>query len=356
MPRLRRLLAALCTVVLLSTGPAAAALPVPGPTIHSVDVYSVPTGPRPHVDYLTGRLLHTASGRMIPLPWPIRYQDSLELLGRGPDGWIVVYHHTARIFEVDRDGRAHLLFHYLQDQGYEGYSVVTLSTNHQLIAIRAAGQGGAFYTVYDLAGFVVGYRSWENGTLVAFRGRSIYFSRSVGLTHTRLVRWTMGRVPIDTGLRDVTLLDLAHHQFLRDVYAAPRYRDELATLPQPGTVRWSLCTDCHGQDLIARGFSPDGTKLAYFHGSSTGAPVEGETIRATSDGHVVTDLRFDARVWAQRWEDSLHLLVEVVDRQAGQSLYQAQKAVLRCGLGGRCTRVTTWQHHFILDYEPPGGL
>ena len=78
---------------------------------------AVPTGPHAQVDYLTGRLLHTASGRVIQLPWPKQYQDSLELLGRGPDRWIVVYHHTATIFEVTRDGTAHMLFHYNQDQG-----------------------------------------------------------------------------------------------------------------------------------------------------------------------------------------------------------------------------------------------
>ena len=335
---------------------ATATTPAPART-HTIDVLAVPTGAHARVDYLTGRLLHTASGRVIQLPWPRQYQDSLQLLGRGPDGWIVAYHHTATIFEVAGDGSAHLLFHYTQDGGYEGYSNLTLSTNHRLIAIRAADPSDvAHYTVYDLAGFVVGRHDWSFGWLVAFRGRSVYFPQRVSTTRTHLVRWTMGQSPVDTGLRGVTLLDLPHDRYLKQVYAAPRYLDKLAAVSSPARIRWSLCTDCHGQDLISRAFSPDGTRLAYFHGSSTGATTQGVTIRAASDGHVATDFGFNAKAWVERWEDSRHLLVEVIRPQPGQTLYQAPKAVLRCDLAGRCARVTTWQHHFILDYQPPGGL
>ena len=154
----------------------------------------------------------------------------------------------------------------------------------------------------------------------------------------------------------MTLLDLRHNQFLREVQRPHHYVDELAAASHPSRVRWSLCTDCFGQDLIPAAFSPDGEKLAIRQFSSTGAGEQDVSVRDTSDGHVVTQLRFDARVWYVRWEDASHLLVEVLRRVPGQSLYQAQKAVLRCGLGGRCTRVTQWQQHFILDYEPPGGL
>jgi hypothetical protein len=326
---------------------------VAGDRVQTVDVVAVPTAPHARIDYLTGRLLHTADRRVIQLPWPRRYQDSLELLGRGPDGWIVAYHHTATIFEVARDGSAHLLFHYTQDGGYEGGANLTLSTNHELIAIRAADPGdAAHYTVYDLAGFVVDTHRFVFGWLVAFRGRSLYFPQRVGLDRTKLVRWTMGHDPVDTGLRDVRLLDLVNGQFLAEAGSV----DRLAGVLQPSLVRWSLCTDCGGQDLSSRTFSPDGTGLAYFHGSSTRPAVQGATIRATSDGHVVTDLRFNAKVWAERWEDSRHLLVEVIRLHPGQSPYEASKAVLRCDLSGRCVRVTTWQHHFILDYAPPGGL
>ena len=71
---------------------------------------------------------------------------------------------------------------------------------------------------------------------------------------------------------------------------------------------------------------------------------------------MVTDLRFNERVWKFRWENARHMLVEVVRHEPGENLYQAPKAVLRCDLDGRCQRATDWQHHFILDYEPPGGL
>lgn len=253
---------------------------------------------------------------MIQLPWPKQYQDSLQLLGRGPDGWIVDYHHTATLFEVARNGTAHMLFHYTQDGGYEGFANVTLSTNHKLIAIRAADPAdAAHYTVYDLAGFVVDTHSFGFGWLVTFRGTSIYFPKTLSSTRTKLVRWTMGSDPVDTGLRNVTLLDLAHDQFVKQAYVVPHYLDKLASASQPSNVRWSLCTDCHGQDLTSRVFSPDGTRLAYFHGSSRVTALQRATIRATSDGHVITDLRFNAKVWVERWEDARHLLVEVIRPQ-----------------------------------------
>ena len=219
--RLWRLVAVAFALAGLAAGSASGA-PGADSRTHTIDVLTVSTGRHPHVAYLTGRLLHTASGKVIRLPFPAEYQDSLELIGRGPDGWIVVYHHTADIYEVAANGMTNLLFHYWGDQGYEGYSVVRLSANHRLISVLEANPGnGSIYDVYDLAGFLQGHHHWSStGGMAAFRGRSIYFAQP-----NELRRWTMGHAPVDTGLRHVRLLDLGHHQFLQETY--------------PGTGRWT---------------------------------------------------------------------------------------------------------------------
>lgn len=324
---------------------------------HAVDVTQVPVGPSAHIDYLTGRLLHTRSGRVIQLPFPKQYQDSLELVGRTRHGWLVVYHHTATIYEVSPEGSLRKVLQYDYDQGYEGYSIVSLSTNRRLIAIQPADPGGSIaFEVFDLAGHHVGYHSWsDGGGLEAFRGRSLYVSLNANrVSHEKLERWDLGTAPVDTGLRAVTVLGLAHDEYMRYL-AGRRNGFGLASLSHPDGIRWTMCGNCHGgQSFFPRSFSPDGTRVVIEGGATY--PSKRVVVRATSDGHIITDLRFDAEVWRERWEDSRHVLVEVIRRQAGQSLYQAEKAVLRCGLAGQCTRVTVWQHHFILDYEPPGGL
>jgi hypothetical protein len=87
------------------------------------------------------------------------------------------------------------------------------------------------------------------------------------------------------------------------------------------------------------------------------SPADELSVRASIDGHVITDLRFNARMWTERWEDSHHLLVEVLRTEPGQTVHQAQHAMLRCDRHSHCTRVTSWvtswQHHWLLPCDPP---
>jgi hypothetical protein len=344
--------AAAATVLLVAP---AGAVPVPpaATSAAQVEVTALPTGPRPTIDYLTGRLLHTADGRVVLIPVPKAFQDSLELLGRGPHGWLVVYHHTATVYRVSGSGRLDEVLHYPWDQGYEGFSSVRLSTSHRLISIRPADRGDAApYLVYDLAGHQVGAHSFGTlGHLLAFQGRTLYVARYADHdAHGMLVRWTLGTAPTRTGVRGAQALDLAHHEVVRAVSNAPHERLGLAwTPPLPSEVFWTMCQDCRGRDVRPQSFSPNGMSLVS---QSWDREL---IVRATSDGHVTTDLRFDARVWAVRWEDSRHLLVEVIRTQPGQTADEAEHAALRCGLGGRCVRATEWQHHWLLHYSPPGA-
>jgi hypothetical protein len=328
-----------------ATGGAAAA---GGPRTTLVHVLRLPTGPHPHVDYLTGRLLHTASGRQILLPFPAQRADDLELLGRAPRGWLVIDHHTATIYQISTEGHAHRLFHYWEDQGYEGFAPVTVSTNHRLFAIGSGGQDESCCNVYDFHGKPIGGRN-DVGTLrpMLFRGRSIYFYKH----GTMLWRWSVGHDPVKTGLHAASYLDFAHDQYLHG-YVTPGGNDgfEAGSISTPHHFRWRVCTTCDGQDVQPYQWSPDGTAITFLDDTSPGTGV---IIRGARTGHVLSDLRFTERVWQVRWEDSRHVLVEVLRPEKGKGLHADPKAVLRCGLHGACVRATQWQQHFILDYLSP---
>ena len=80
--------------------------------------------------------------------------------------------------------------------------------------------------------------------------------------------------------------------------AAPHYVDELAAVSHPSRVRWSLCTDCFGQDLIPAAFSPDGEKLAIRQFSSTAPEPAGRCGRRVDASAQSKDLPVESVVFA----------------------------------------------------------
>jgi hypothetical protein len=316
-------------------------------TPHHVDVGALPVRGHPRSDFLTGRVLHTAEGNVVTIPVPTRFQDSLELLGRSPRGWVVGYHHASAILEVGRSGRARTVAHYGED--YEGAATLLLSSGGRLVAVDRPDEGDAAHVhVVDLTGRTVAHHLWTaGGQMVGFRGRTLFFSRW-GRSDERgpLVRWTLGSTPVRTAVRGVALLDLAHRQVVRTLAVFPQYRLGIAPLGRPDSVRWRACETCRPA-YLARAFSPDGRLLAGERGTSD------VTFRRASDGRLVGDLALSRRPVDERWEDSHHLLIEVVRNKPGRARGEAEHTLVRCGLHGRCTRVTAWQHHWLLGYPGP---
>src|SRR5262249_46217573 len=124
-----------------------------------------------------------------------------------------------------------------------------------------------------------------------------------------------------------------------------------ASRPRHGAGQ--ICLDCRHRIVRPTAFSPDGGSIVFRHADDSRAGYDGETIRDTHLMKLRTVLLFNPRVWDERWEAATHLLVEVIRQSPGQSVYAADKALLRCNLAGSCARVTAWQHHFLLDYQPP---
>jgi hypothetical protein len=310
-------------------------------TAHEVDVATLPVGPRAKIDYLTGRLLHTASGATVTIDVPKQHQNSLQLLGRSArGGWVVGYHYDSAVLAVAPSGRVRRITRYYED--FPGASQLFLSTNGRLVAIQGVDEGdAALFRVVDLAGRTVDRHDWTSGgQTMAFRGRTLWFSKwGVDDLHGPLIRWQMGKRPHPTPPQAVQLLDLAHHQLLRTVRSDPQYRLGVAPVSEPTQVRWSTCETCRpGYSPTA--FSPDGSGLLGELGA------RGETVLASTDGAVRSTLEFTRGVWGERWEGDHHLLVEVIDGGRRTGLH----AVIRCSLSGSCARVTKWQHHWLLSY------
>jgi hypothetical protein len=309
---------------------------------HQVEVGTLPVAAHARIDYLTGRLLHTAAGKTVPIDVPKRFQNSLELLGRSArGGWVVGYHHASAVLAVSPTGRVRRITHYYED--YPGASQLYLSTNGRLVAIQGVDEGdAALFRVVDLDANTVGRHHWiSGGQTVAFRGRVLWFSKwGVDDLHGPLIRWQMGSAPDRTPPQAVQLLDLKHHQLVRTVQTDPEYTVGVTSVSSPGAVRWSICETCR-PGYSESAFSPDGRRLLGELGA------QDESIRDASDGSIQSDLAFSSKVYGERWEGNRHVLVEVVDGP----LRTGEHALIRCSLGGSCARVTKWQHHWLLSYE-----
>jgi len=338
------------SVLLLGTALATAMLvPAPPTTAATaadrVTVGSLALGLAPRVDYLSGRVLHTADGRTVTVRVPRRFQDSLELLGRRGHGWVMGNHHASTLVQVGATGRVRTLGRL--HRPVEGRVLLTLSTDRRSVVSWWADESGAAHLrVLDLAtGRTVARHAFgSGGQVLAVHGRTVWFARwRANDQRGPLVTWTPGHRPVPTGARGVTVLDLAGRQVMRTVLS-PEYGEGLASLEHPRSVRWSVCTTCR-PTYASVAFSPDGSRLLGDLG------LHRVVVRDTAAGAVQVLVRFDARVYATRWEGSRHVLVEVLRPHSGRA--DQQHALVRCGSDGRCARVSAWQPHSLLRYDGP---
>jgi hypothetical protein len=252
----------------------------------------------------------------------------------------VAYYDRDAVLAVAPSGKVHTITHFYED--YPGASQLFLSENGRQVAIQGVDEGDAAYLrVVDLDGRTLGRHTWmSGGQTLAFQQGTVWFSKyGVYPLRGSLVRWQVGRPPVVTPPKAVELLDLKHHQLLREVATDPEYRGGVASIETPDAVRWSVCETCH-PSYWATSFSPDGRWLLAELG------YRGEQVRSAADGDIRSELTFSRPVVGEAWEGSRHLLVEVV-RGSGEKRVHA---LVRCSLDGSSARVSAWQHHWMLSY------
>jgi hypothetical protein len=288
------------------TGPSSAA--------GSIDPTTLARGPAPHVAYLSGLTIHTASGRRIAVPVPARQSGFLELMGHTSKGWVVVDHAglPQRVLAVSH-GRAPTILTW--GQGEPQDTMFALSRDRTRILQDVDGQGA--YTdlyVYDLSGNRVGHRYFDDvGTVRDFSGPDLIFSGR----NTTL--WRIGGTKTVIDASGATLADFRHDVLFVHTHGVPGHGP--TTLAAPATPSWT-------SDGLAVAVSPNGARVLLMTGT-------GYAVRSMGSGKLVASWTL-AHVWSGlvRWEDSTSVLLGV-NGDRGQ-------AVVRCRLGGSCRRATPW--------------
>lgn len=306
----RLLLACFLTVALLATPAPTGAAPAAGPT-----AAAFPAGPAPETAYLVGRVLHTAAGDVVRLPFPKAAARSLTLLGRGRDGWVVLDQSrpTVRIWSV-RDGRAHVFW---RTTDWESSTSWRLSRDGTRVLQWYADRDGYFSvaTVLDLDGSVVRKRRFNGyGEVLDLTGdRALLNANLVDLWDfgTNTTRKYDG--PATLGDIDRDLAFFAD----RDGFSAPY------SLEHPDEPAWS-------SRFNPRVVSPAGDLVAGTD-HVTGQRVQ---LRSMADG---TKLAVLALHYVPgdplAWEPDGDLIVGVRSERG--------RALLRCTVGG-CERATPW--------------
>jgi hypothetical protein len=319
-------------------------------TTHLIKVHTLTRGSHARIDYLTGRLLHTAAGGQILIDVPKRYQNSLELLGRSArGGWILGYHHLSEVLALAPTGQVRVITRYHEPE--EGDSRLRLSSNGQLVAIESYGHGSARerVRVFDLAGREVGHHTWAaSGRTLAFDGRTLWFSEASTLKRLDLRlgplwRWRLGSAPHRTDLQGVDFLDPQHREATRILQLVPAQHDAVVSMDDPATVRWPFCQGCR-HSYTPTAFSPDGSRLLLERGGNH--EQREVSIRSSEDGTTVSDLLFSWPESGEMWQDDHHVLVAILAPDHERDLY----GLVRCSVKGACVRVTDWQSHPIWNY------
>jgi hypothetical protein len=293
---------------------AAAALLVPGAATAGPDPATLPVGDPPAVTWQSGTTVHTASGKVVTLPFG-KAGAGYQVLGKRGGEWIVVVPgYDARVLAV-KGTKVRTVWKHVYDESATYY---TLAKGGSLVAEWNYDRGGATgVAVFGLHGKVVAQRNW-GGTvqLLDFSGSTMLISKG-----KKTQTWTVPGKPVAVGPGAV-LGDLAADLLFLDL---PGDATGPTSLSVPGTPTWS------STEFIPRALSPDGQYVAGLSYTTTGR----FQVRKVSDGTVLPVPAFRYIYGsALAWEPDNSVLFEVKTSSG--------RALVRCTLTGVCDRATGW--------------
>jgi hypothetical protein len=293
---------------------AAAALLVPGAATAGPDPATLPVGDPPAVTWQSGTTVHTASGKVVTLPFG-KAGAGYQVLGKRGGEWIVVVPgYDARVLAV-KGTKVRTVWKHVYDESATYY---TLAKGGSLVAEWNYDRGGATgVAVFGLHGTVVAQRNWGGSVnLLDFSGDTMLIS-----SRKKTQLWTVPGKPVPAA-PGAAFGDLAADLLFLNL---PGDAEGPTSLSAPGTPTWS------STEFLPRALSADGQYVAGLSYTTTGR----FQVRKVSDGSVMPVPQFRYSYGsAVAWEPDGSVLFEV-KRPAG-------KVLVRCTMAGACERATGW--------------
>jgi hypothetical protein len=268
--------------------------------------------------WLGGLTLHPSTGPTEHLTLPVDHAATVKLLGPAAGGgWVLADERGDRRVVLLLRGHRLTTIRSVSDP-QEGTSFLLSSDGTRVVEVDAPTTRRTDVWTFDLAGRDLRHlsrRGWL--TLLGYDGTTVHLTGS-----RRTIAWRPGSASTVIARRGGLAVDVPHDTLFTFDAGPGTYGP--TSLSAPGAQTWSLPSS----DFFPRSVSPDGAYVAGLAGY-----VNHLQVRRMSDGTLVSDwkrhLDFERPLV---WEDAGHL-VSVLRTHQGWAL-------LRCEVGGDCTRVT----------------
>jgi hypothetical protein len=268
--------------------------------------------------WLGGLTLHPASGPTVHVPLPRDHAATVKLLGPAADGgWVLADERGDRKVVLLLRGRRLTTVRSVSDP-QDGKSFLLSSDGTHVVEVDAPTTRRTDVWTFDLAGHDLRHlRRPGYLTLLGYDGTTVHLTRS-----QRTIAWQPGAVPVVIARAGGLAVDVPHDTLFTWDPGAGTYGP--TALSAPGAQAWSLPST----DFYPRTVSPDGAYVAGLSGNANHVQV-----RLMSDGSLVSD-------WKRHLAFERPLVWEDADQVVSVLRTRKGWALLRCRVGGECTRIT----------------
>ncbi len=268
--------------------------------------------------WLSGLTLHPATGPTVHVPLPGDHAATVKLLGPAAGGgWVFADERGDRKVVLLLRGHRLTTFRSVADP-QDGTSFRLSSDGTHVVEVDAPTTRRTDVWTFDLAGHDVRHlRRPGYLTLLGYDGTTVHLT-----TSRRTIAWRPGSAPVVIARRGGLAVDVPNDTLF--TWHAGQGTYGPTSLAAPGAHVWSLPST----DFYPRTVSPDGAYVVGLGGRTNHLQV-----RLMSDGSLVSDwkrhLAFERPLV---WEDADHVMSVLRTRKGW--------ALLRCGVGGDCTRIS----------------
>ena len=270
------------------------------------------------LSWLGGLTLHPATGPTVHVPLPDDHAATVRLLGAAAGGgWVLADERGDRKVVLLLRGHRLTTVRSVGDP-QDGTSFLLSSDGTHVVEVDAPTTRRTDVWTFDLAGHDLRHlRRPGYLTLLGYDGTTVHLTGS-----RRTIAWRPGSAPVVIARAGGLAVDVPHDTLFTWDPGKGAYGP--TALSAPGAQVWSLPSGA----FYPRTVSPDGAYVAGLGGSANHVQV-----RRMSDGSLVSD-------WKRHLAFERPLVWEGSDRVVSVLRTRKGWALLRCRVGGDCTRIT----------------